>query len=509
MQSSKYVFQEVTDEDLLTLLKNGTPINTKKANETWYRKFTTYLATKSVDPNTAWFETSVNKKLLSISLQKFVVAQRKQGGQESKASSIQTILHSVYRQLKIVYPDCGVDFFRDPMFTNVSSILDSKMKQLQANGLGEADQARSLTPEEFQRLANFLNPDDADGLIMLVAIYLSYFCSYRGQQLVDVKRDFLEKKESPQGTWYRYLIPVEKNRQGGSNGTYMPRYGKIPPDCDQDGLRFQPVALISKYLDKSMPGKDGRLFVHKNQSWKSSTLWYSKKVIGINWFRDQLKVAAQAVSIEGKVTWHSFRATGATNLSNSGVSEQFVKGFTGHRSDAVRSYRRIQEEQELAVAKLAKSALFSNGQQVVEIPLAQLMNENQPTLVHQQTTCNNVNSNQVQVCNALPQQFSQLNVRDGISDITQPGVPDPIYNAPPPPSDNILPAQHQFAQVDKVTSDEFRMTRKRQGDSVVISDARRVRTNYQTRNQNHDNSNNKVILAGNGNTYNLTLNFNN
>ena len=44
--------------------------------------------------------------------------------------------------------------------------------------------------------------------------------------------------------------------------------------------------------------------------------------------------------IEGKFTNHSLRATTATHMFQKGVDEQLIKCVTGHKSDAVRLYKR-------------------------------------------------------------------------------------------------------------------------------------------------------------------------
>ncbi len=47
--------------------------------------------------------------------------------------------------------------------------------------------------------------------------------------------------------------------------------------------------------------------------------------------------------VEGHFTNHSLRATTATRMFQKGVDEQLIKRVTGHKSDAVRLYKRTSE----------------------------------------------------------------------------------------------------------------------------------------------------------------------
>lgn len=55
---------------------------------------------------------------------------------------------------------------------------------------------------------------------------------------------------------------------------------------------------------------------------------------------------------KGFFTNHSLRATAATRLYNAGIDEQLVTEKTGHRSNAVRSYKRTSDDQQSAVSSI-------------------------------------------------------------------------------------------------------------------------------------------------------------
>ena len=64
---------------------------------------------------------------------------------------------------------------------------------------------------------------------------------------------------------------------------------------------------------------------------------------GANKLREVIKDLCNAVGIQGYFTNHSLRSTSATCLYENNVDEQIIQEITGHRSLAVRSYKRTCE----------------------------------------------------------------------------------------------------------------------------------------------------------------------
>ena len=54
---------------------------------------------------------------------------------------------------------------------------------------------------------------------------------------------------------------------------------------------------------------------------------------------------AEKAGIEGRVTNHSCRATAASRMYNENLYEQLICEVTGHRSNAVRGYKRTSSDQ--------------------------------------------------------------------------------------------------------------------------------------------------------------------
>ena len=71
--------------------------------------------------------------------------------------------------------------------------------------------------------------------------------------------------------------------------------------------------------------------------------WYVDKPVGINVLSKCVGNLMAKIGREGKFTNHSLRVSAATRMFNEGIEEQVVKEKTGHRSDAVRAYKRTAE----------------------------------------------------------------------------------------------------------------------------------------------------------------------
>ncbi|CAG2221020.1 unnamed protein product [Mytilus edulis] len=72
-------------------------------------------------------------------------------------------------------------------------------------------------------------------------------------------------------------------------------------------------------------------------------IWYTAQPIGINTLAATVGKMCTEAGLGGFRSNHSLRATAATRLYECGVDEQIISEVTGHRSDAVREYKRTSE----------------------------------------------------------------------------------------------------------------------------------------------------------------------
>ncbi|CAG2235086.1 unnamed protein product [Mytilus edulis] len=80
--------------------------------------------------------------------------------------------------------------------------------------------------------------------------------------------------------------------------------------------------------------------------------WYSNNPIGHNTLQGTVKRLCTSIGLTGKRTNHSLRASAATRLYNAGIEEQRVAETTGHRSNAVRVYKRTSADQQIEASNI-------------------------------------------------------------------------------------------------------------------------------------------------------------
>lgn len=82
----------------------------------------------------------------------------------------------------------------------------------------------------------------------------------------------------------------------------------------------------------------------------SENVWYSCQRQGIHQLTKTVKRLCSAAGLEGFFTNHSLRATAASRLYEKQFDEQLICETTGHRSSAVRSYKRTSDGQRKAIS---------------------------------------------------------------------------------------------------------------------------------------------------------------
>ena len=79
--------------------------------------------------------------------------------------------------------------------------------------------------------------------------------------------------------------------------------------------------------------------------------WYASVPVGRDTLQKNFHLMCEQAGIKGNKTNHSLRATGATELYESGVPEKLIQERTGHRSlEALRVYERTNVQQHKAVS---------------------------------------------------------------------------------------------------------------------------------------------------------------
>lgn len=110
------------------------------------------------------------------------------------------------------------------------------------------------------------------------------------------------------------------------------------------------VSLFKKYVSLCPPASDKDGFYRRELSNPTATVWYSKQVVGQHLLQTMVSKMCVEAGITGYRTNHSLRATAASRLYQRGVDEQLIQEVTGHRSSAVRSYKRTSQAQKRTIS---------------------------------------------------------------------------------------------------------------------------------------------------------------
>ena len=141
-----------------------------------------------------------------------------------------------------------------------------------------------------------------------------------------------------------------KTNQGGLSGkNFKARSLKVYGN--QSNLDRDVVRLFEKYVGLLPQNPKCGAFYKYGLAYSSMRpcCWYSDKPVRVNSLKKVVSDMMKQAGIDGKFTNHSLRATTATHMFEKGVDEQLIKCVTGHKSDAVRLYKRPSD-------KLLKSA---------------------------------------------------------------------------------------------------------------------------------------------------------
>ena len=206
-----------------------------------------------------------------------------------------------------------------------------------------------------------LSLDTPEGLLHAVFFYNGKnFClrggeEQRGLKFSQLKRSIATVNGEPK-VYYEYTEHGSKNRTGGLKQLQMENKVVRHYESEDGGDRCH-VRILDKYLQKvpkEALEKDS-FYVKPLTKRPLDPLkpWFSAVPIGKNKLSGMVKAICLEAGLAGSYTNHSLRASGATALFSSGVSEALVQHRTGHRSlEGLRKYERVTAEQELQVSSI-------------------------------------------------------------------------------------------------------------------------------------------------------------
>ena len=193
-------------------------------------------------------------------------------------------------------------------------------------------------------------------LLVTVMFTLGLSCSLRAGKEHYVLRSipfgsqFTFLHDSNGKSYFRYCEDVGlKTNKGGL------KHRKIDPkivDVHQiENADRCPVRILTRYLSLLPIDRKCKSLYLKPRKKYSGSVWYRDAPVGENRMRCFVKDLCKKAGIPGYYTNHSLRATGCTCMYNSDLDEQVIQEISGHRSSAVRSYKRTCEKQKQHATK--------------------------------------------------------------------------------------------------------------------------------------------------------------
>ena len=166
-----------------------------------------------------------------------------------------------------------------------------------------------------------------------------------GQEHRNLKlSNFTFKQDSDGRDYILYTECISKAYTGGLKHMHVQPHSTrayaIP--IDQTQCIF---TIMRKYISLCEETSLSESFYLRPLLKPTEKMWYGKQPLGHNTLSKMVSSIMTAASFQGNFTNHSLRATAASRLFQASVDEQLIMGVTGHRSTAVRTYKRPNDDQ--------------------------------------------------------------------------------------------------------------------------------------------------------------------
>ena len=246
-----------------------------------------------------------------------------------------------------------IKFFEDEAFADVKNTLDNRMRDLSKQGkIAPRIKAEPISVSEEEKLweSGVLGDDTPEKLIDTL-LYLNgvHFGLRAGDEHKSLKMNLQFKLGYDDTVGLKYLEYTEctsKCNQGGLASRYIkPKVSRAYQNVVNSDRCV--VMLYEKYLSHRpdhLP-KCSNDFYLRPLTVPNGNIWYSCQPRGRHMLGEVFKKLCKLAGFSGRRSNHSCRASTATCMYDSGADEQLICERTGHRSIAVRSYKRTSNDQ--------------------------------------------------------------------------------------------------------------------------------------------------------------------
>ena len=149
--------------------------------------------------------------------------------------------------------------------------------------------------------------------------------------------------------YLEYTESMSKTYRGGIKHRRIEPHKCRAYENNTDGC---PIKIYQKYINLLPEERDESSFYFQPLSNPKSHVWFSFQSVGHNKLEGVVKGIMSAAGFVGNFSNHSLRASTATPLYRAGVSDQLIKEQTGHRSNAIETYKRTSDIQKCDVFRV-------------------------------------------------------------------------------------------------------------------------------------------------------------
>ena len=289
---------------------------------------------------------------LNYCLSRFVIKVRKQNGQLYPGKTLRELV--LCMQFFLEKKGKCYKLLQDEDFIQLQTTLDNTMKDIAKKGVGiHVRQAKVISVADEEKLwkSGVLGSDSPTKLVHTLFYQLGLNLALRGgrehrELRVGQNSQLTLHTDSNNGLYLQYCQDISKTDQGGL------KHIKLDKKCVRayasENRDRCAITLYQKYLSKCPQNRPEPLYLRpltklKCKDWDDEPVWYMAQPIGQHTLSKMVKMICQAGSLEGYFTNHSLRASAASRLYNAGVDEQLIQETTGHKSIAVRGYKRTSD----------------------------------------------------------------------------------------------------------------------------------------------------------------------
>ncbi|XP_041379334.1 uncharacterized protein LOC121391954 [Gigantopelta aegis] len=301
---------------------------------------------------------TMTPKNLNIALKYFIFEVNKQDGSDYPAVTLYGLFGTIQSYMKCRNSDSNL--FEDAAFKEARAALDAVMKERSAAGLGASTRKRTEVISESEEnmlwdkglLGDNTPQQLLDTILYLTGLHFSLRGGSEHRQLRLLKNPQISGPfvDTCGRSYLLYKEDASKSNQGGiKHRKVLPKEVRAYDNPSNPSRCY--VRLFTKYKKycQTVAQKCDAFYFTPLKNVKKDA-WFSSIPVGHNTLQATVKRLCEAAGITGRKTNHSLRATSATRLFQANIDEQLICEQTGHRSDAVRTYKRPSDRQKAEVS---------------------------------------------------------------------------------------------------------------------------------------------------------------